>query len=141
MRDGEAQRRELLLSVYPTIAARRMNYDTLLWQMPALSLTAQAFLLTIALDPGRPDWARALSSSLALVTSIAALLTMHRFRAGERGDSDRLQAIEERLRLDKLLGIAPHAGVRERLEYGRRQARKCPKNSSGEAEAIRDGSS
>ncbi|MER6612681.1 hypothetical protein [Streptomyces xantholiticus] len=35
--------------VYQAVAARRMQWDALLWQVPALSLTAQAFLFTITL--------------------------------------------------------------------------------------------
>jgi hypothetical protein len=34
----------LRLSLYETIAGRRAAYDTMLWQAPVLSLTAQAFL-------------------------------------------------------------------------------------------------
>ena len=41
-----------LLGVY---ASRYASYTTLLWQVPALSLTAQAFLLTIALSRGRSE--------------------------------------------------------------------------------------
>jgi len=90
----ESLDRAALSLVYPVVAARRAGYDSLMWQMPALSLTAQAFLFTIALDPGRPEWARALSSVLALVTSLAALHAMYRFRVGERDDSRRLRRID-----------------------------------------------
>ena len=38
--------------VYEVIAGRRNTYDGLLWQMPMLGLTAQAFLFTIALGSG-----------------------------------------------------------------------------------------
>jgi hypothetical protein len=41
--------REEMLVMYQVVAARRQNFDSMLWQVPALSLTAQAFLLVIAL--------------------------------------------------------------------------------------------
>lgn len=39
-------------SGYAALAERRLQWDSLLWQVPVLSLTAQAFLFTIALSPG-----------------------------------------------------------------------------------------
>ena len=38
----------VLASIYQSLTARRAGYEMLLWQVPALSLTAQAFLFTIA---------------------------------------------------------------------------------------------
>ena len=43
---------------YDLLAARRTSYDEMMWQAPALSLTAQAFLFTIALGPGSTTAAR-----------------------------------------------------------------------------------
>lgn len=34
--------------VFQAVAQRRLQHDMLMWQVPALGLTAQAFLLTIA---------------------------------------------------------------------------------------------
>jgi hypothetical protein len=42
--------REEMLVMYQVVAARRQNFDPMLWQVPALSLTAQAFLY------GSPGW-------------------------------------------------------------------------------------
>jgi hypothetical protein len=38
------------LPAYQAVATRRMQWDALLWQVPSLSLAAQAFLLTISVD-------------------------------------------------------------------------------------------
>jgi hypothetical protein len=51
-----------VLAEYAAIAARRTQWDSLLWQVPTLSLTAQAFLFTIALTQGNDAWARIISS-------------------------------------------------------------------------------
>jgi hypothetical protein len=112
--NGEAVSPEALALAYPVVAARRAGYDALMWQMPALSLTAQAFLFTIALDPSRPDWARAISSLLALVTSVVALHAMYRFRVGERIDSELLRQMEERIGIQHMFGVAPHAPFKDR---------------------------
>lgn len=49
---GGRPSREEMLVMYQVVAARRQNFDAMVWQVPALSLTAQAFLLVIALGPG-----------------------------------------------------------------------------------------
>jgi hypothetical protein len=73
-----------LLAVY---ASQFGSYITLLWQVPALSLTAQAFLFTIALardvDPG----ARVVTGVLSVVTSLMSIYLMfsHRIHAERQG--------------------------------------------------------
>ena len=44
-------------ATYGALATRRLQWDNLLWQVPILGLTAQAFLFTIALDPGSTRFA------------------------------------------------------------------------------------
>ncbi|MER8041884.1 hypothetical protein [Streptomyces sp. NPDC094032] len=78
------------------MAARRCTYQTLTWQIPALSLTAQAFLMTIGLAPGTGRLARV---AVGLLSIAMALLTIHsllRHRRHELADSIWLQAFEER---------------------------------------------
>jgi hypothetical protein len=43
---------------YQVIGSRRQQFDNLLWQVPILSLTGQAFLFTIALTAGNSEFAR-----------------------------------------------------------------------------------
>lgn len=73
---------------------RRDSFNQLIWQTPALSLTAQSFLLTIALNPSVTDAVRMISSGLSLITAIASaqLLVKHRF--GEREYAIKLQNFE-----------------------------------------------
>jgi hypothetical protein len=64
------------LPVYQAVAARRVQWDVLLWQVPALSLTAQAFLLTIALGADTSRASRLLAAGLGVA---AAFLSLHLF--------------------------------------------------------------
>jgi hypothetical protein len=54
-----------VLAAYAAVATRRAQWDSLVWQVPTLSLTAQAFLLTIALSQGNDAWARIISALLS----------------------------------------------------------------------------
>lgn len=64
---------------YQVLAGRRQQYDLLVWQTPTLSLTAQAFLFTIAFGNGGLA-GKLVASLLALVTALASaqLLMKHR---------------------------------------------------------------
>jgi len=66
---------------YQVVAARRGGFDALLWQTPVLSLTAQAFLFTIALGHDTGRGAQIISALLALVSALASmqLLAKHRY--------------------------------------------------------------
>lgn len=95
-------------SQYQLLAARRQNYDAMLWQTPVISLTAQAFLFTIALGTG-PVFARMLAAFLALVSALASahLLAKHRYL--ERHYSELLQACEDARQLEPVHRQPPRA--------------------------------
>jgi hypothetical protein len=63
-----------LLNVYTTQFG---SYTTLLWQVPVLGLTAQAFLMTIALGMGISDDARIAASALSIIIAWASWRLMH----------------------------------------------------------------
>ena len=98
----------LIFSIYQTIANRRQVYDTLIWQVPVISLTAQAFLFTIALG-STSIVARLISASLAFVTSVISMQLMSKHRLHESIDSKLLEKLETTLGLDTLLGFPVHA--------------------------------
>jgi len=79
---------------YQIVAERRQNYDNLLWQTPMVSLTAQAFLLTIALGAETKPLARLLASFLSFLAALASLQLMSKHRHMERLDSDLLEQYE-----------------------------------------------
>jgi hypothetical protein len=73
--DGKLARQ---LFAYEMLAARRNQQDSMLWQAPALALTAQAFLLTIALGGNAASvFARALAAGLGLVVACMSMQLMH----------------------------------------------------------------
>lgn len=78
---------------YSIVANRRQTYDTLLWQSPALCLTAQAFLMIIILS-GEADIKRILAAILSLLVSIATYLLIKKHRSLEIHDSRLLEKFE-----------------------------------------------
>ena len=80
---------------YDVLASRRLATDGMLWQTPVLSLTAQAFLFTIALGPGSTAGARVIAACLALVASLASIQLMAKHRYHEVKDSAVLREYED----------------------------------------------
>jgi hypothetical protein len=79
-------------TVLDHLERRRAALDAGLWQAPALTLAAQAFLLRVLVAPG-VHWAARLAILLAGVTaSIAAAMSLVRSRAREVEYSDALAA-------------------------------------------------
>lgn len=74
-----------------------------------LGLTAQAFLLTIALGAGSSRLARLIASALALVVALMSGQLMDKHRAVEEADSILLQRLERALRVESFAGALPHA--------------------------------
>lgn len=88
--------------MYQAVAARRLQWDNLLWQVPVLSLTAQAFLFATALGADVHNWARALVALLSLIISVLSILLMGRHRQGELIDAHWLERYEQ-----QVLGVGP----------------------------------
>jgi hypothetical protein len=84
------------LPVYQAVVARRLQWDALLWQVPALSLAAQAFLLTIALSPDSGRATRVITSGLAIVAAFLSLHLLIRHRQAELADAHWLADYEQR---------------------------------------------
>ena len=83
-----------LKAIYPHIAARRQNFENLLWQVPMLSLTGESFLFTIILGESSTFFSRLISSSLAMVIALTSLSSLARHRLSETHDSQLISAIE-----------------------------------------------
>jgi hypothetical protein len=82
--------------VYAAVAARRAQFDNLLWQVPVLSFTAQAFLFTIALGPDTKPVARVIACLLSLIVTFLTIHLLTRHRQAEITDAHWLEAYEER---------------------------------------------
>lgn len=105
----------LRVALYQIVASRRLGYDTLIWQVPALGLTAQAFLFTTALSANSPP-ARFLAASLAFIIALISMQLMAKHRYHEEVDARLLESFERTEKLDDLIGCAPHARSDKREE-------------------------
>jgi hypothetical protein len=104
-----------LLAVYAAVAARRGDVDSRVWQVPALAMTAHAFLLTIALNTGGPRLPKVCAAILGLVLSGLSMQLMAKHRYLEVLDNRLLERIERDLAVDKILDYLPHARLSERM--------------------------
>jgi hypothetical protein len=98
--DADASALTELLGVY---AAQFGSYTTLLWQVPALSLTAQSFLMTIALGDNS-NVARLIASVLSIMIAGTSISLMH----NQRGHA--INHGELALRVSRRLGLARRLG-------------------------------
>lgn len=83
--------------VYPVVSSRRQGYDQMMWQVPALSLTAQAFLFSIALASSASQATRLIAATLALFTSLMSIQLMGKHRHHELQDALLLEKMEQDL--------------------------------------------
>lgn len=83
--------------MYQVVAARRQTFDTMLWQVPSLCLTAQAFLLTISLGADSSRLARLISSILACAAMGMCLQLMAKYRHLELIDARTAEKLERDL--------------------------------------------
>ncbi|UIK90271.1 hypothetical protein [Arthrobacter polaris] len=88
---------------YQAVVARRLQWDTLLWQVPTLSLTAQAFLFTIALGSNSSQISRTIAASLSIIVTCLSVTLMARYRQSEFMDAswlhEREKSLDEELRI------------------------------------------
>lgn len=106
------------LFAYEMLAERRNQQDSMLWQAPALALTAQAFLLTIALGGNAVSvFARALAAGLGLVVACMSMQLMAKHRHLTELDNAWLAAMEQEIGLAPIAArdISPGVGPRRSL--------------------------
>jgi hypothetical protein len=92
------------LLTYEVLSTRTTAQNALIWQTPALALTAQAFLLTIALGADTSTLARCMSSALAVVLSVLSWQLMLKHAVIAHRDRDRLEKMESDLGMPVLHG-------------------------------------
>ena len=73
--------------VYELVELRRQQWDLMIWQIPILTLTGQAFLFTIILGGSTAPWARVLAGVMSLGISFLSLLLLTRHRQAEQADA------------------------------------------------------
>ena len=92
------------VEIYEAVAARRTQFDNLVWQVPVVSLTGLAFLFTIALSGDSSQLGRAIAAGLAFMASVLSMRLMSRHRQAEIADAHWLRDYEVGL------GAAPAHG-------------------------------
>jgi hypothetical protein len=88
---------ELAKIKYNSLSERRKHFDGLFWQIPALSLGGQAFLLSIALNNSARTTARTLSALLGIFIAFVSLASLSRLRNYEFTIAYMLKKAEEEL--------------------------------------------
>lgn len=96
-------------TVYNVIANRRTAFDTMMWQVPALGLAAQAFLLTIAYGDNSSCLSRCISGLLSVLVALVAIQTMLKHRANEKTDTLILAKIEAEVGIQLDQDVHPHS--------------------------------
>jgi hypothetical protein len=92
---GEDEAREL----QETLERRRLAIDQTMWQAPGLSITAQAFLYVVALNPGTPEYGRIVVLIAGLLVVLAAAFSLMKQRYLEELHSEVIQ------RCRRILGL------------------------------------
>jgi hypothetical protein len=95
---------DTLLTLLNVNTAQFGSYTTMLWQVPALGLTAQAFLLTIALGVGSTAAARITASALSVVIATASWRLMHTQRGRAINQAELARRVSSALSLKQFLG-------------------------------------
>ena len=89
----QADDSELIL--YQVVASRQQSYEDNMWQAPGLALTAQAFLMTIALGAETDRLARMAAGLLAAMISLISIQLLLRHRVGAVADAIWLEEFEQ----------------------------------------------
>jgi hypothetical protein len=80
---------------YKILSARRISYNNLVWQTPAIASAAQAFLLSVALNPLIKGIVPIVIAFFSFLVGLASIQLLIRHRHLERMDSDLLKKYEE----------------------------------------------
>lgn len=84
---------------YPVAASYREHFNSMVWQTPAISLAAQAFLLSSSFSQNISLSFKALTSGLAFIVAICSIQLLFKHRYYERNASELLKRYERTQRL------------------------------------------
>ncbi len=79
---------------YQVLSERRINHNTLLWNVPSMLFVAQTFMWTIAVNNDNNAIIRFLVSLLSIVISLISYQLFERNRVMEVADSEQMYSIE-----------------------------------------------
>lgn len=86
---------QILSDIYKGLNEMRTSHNNLIWQTPALSLTAQAFLLTISLGPSESQVSRTIASIISIMISILSVQLIERHSYFETSYSKIIEQLEK----------------------------------------------
>lgn len=109
------------LEQYSIVASRRQQWDSLLWQVPTMALTGEAFLFTISLGGATSRAGRIVASVLALIVALASLHSLAGHRNSELTDSVWLHEHEQDRGASEIHGL-PWRVRRARVVTDQRQS-------------------
>jgi colanic acid biosynthesis protein WcaH len=93
---------EIWLHQYDALNNRRNSFNQLLWQAPALSLTAQAFLFATAFSKDTSPDHQLSAAILGFATALASVLLLIKHRVGEKDAAVQADAMERQARASPL---------------------------------------
>ena len=114
-----------VIASYQVTSARRLQYENLMWQVPALSLSAQAVLISVTLSSDTSASNRLVTSILSAMVGFISIQLLQKHRYHEVLESKQLEKIES---LYKLMPL--HAPVEQRARQ-LRHARGTIESLSG----------
>lgn len=85
--------------VYQLLWSRMLEHDAKVWQVPTLTLTAQAFLMTITLSVDYVAGAHVAAAALGAIIALLAAQLMMKHRYYQRIDIETLEGLERRMGL------------------------------------------
>jgi ADP-ribose pyrophosphatase YjhB (NUDIX family) len=106
---------------YDALVAREVSHNGLMWQTPTLTMTAMAFLMTIALGDGS-QWGRALAALLSATVALVSIQLMLKHSYNQLTDANALWTIERSRGMRQV--HAPTPPSRERGAIGWLQRRR-----------------
>lgn len=96
--DDDRERANLVFA-YDVLFQRSLAEHAQMWQMPALALAAQSFLLTTAFDPSSQKWAAILAAVLGVLVAAMSMQLMAARRFNFNLDRQKMTQLETELGL------------------------------------------
>lgn len=94
MEGGKKPTKEAVLLAYQALRERRLAYDSMMWQSPALGIAAQSFLLSMAFDGSKGVFPNLVCSLLSTGLGLSSIQLMMKHRHHERLTTQQLHKLE-----------------------------------------------
>ena len=79
------------IATYEVSSAKRLQYENLMWQVPALSLSAQAVLISVTLNSDNSPSSRLITSMLSALVGFISIQLLQKHRYHEVLESKQLE--------------------------------------------------